>query len=326
MVAAAFVACGGSDGNAAVPGEDGGGNGEAGATDRKTSADGGGTSDDADEPDATKDSGPKDRDGATVDAKSDAANEAGLDASGDAPANDASVVAMIQDIQDGTIAKGSLVSLAKKFVTGARSSAGGSLNLYVQEPSGQTTTGHTYPEYAGMNVFLSAAEVTTFGASTIAVGDCISVSGTTGEFPTSAQGDIGTTQLNTITAFASATGCGTAPTPLVVTFGDIATDTDLVAANNQPGAKAEIYEGVLVRVESVKTTLVVNAANRFDVSPAAGGSTLEVDNFLYGSAFTYSIAHEFTSITGVYSQLNRGSGSSLVVYRLSPRSAADLVD
>jgi hypothetical protein len=230
----------------------------------------------------------------------------------------------IQDVQDGTVAHGTVVTLANKLVTGLRIASAGSVNLYVQEAQGVTTPGHPYPEFAGMNYFFSATEAATFPAlATLAVGDCITATGTVGEFPSGAT-DVGTTQLATITAFAVDTGCGAAPTPFAVGFADIATDLDPAATGNQPGLKAEAFEGVLVTV----TSMVAPAAattNRFNVTPQGGTSTLEIDSFLIGGNFAFPAGQTFSSITGVYSQVNRGSGQSLVVYRVTPRTLAELV-
>ncbi|MCX5742355.1 MAG: hypothetical protein NT062_07650, partial [Proteobacteria bacterium] len=145
----------------------------------------------------------------------------------------------IQDVQDGTVAHGTVATLTKKIVTGVRIAAAGSVNLYVQEAQGDTPAGHVYPEYAGMNYFFTAVEAASYtDLSTLAVGACITATGTIAEFPSGAT-DVGTTQLGTITAFAVDTGCGAAPTPYVATFADIATDTDPATTGNQPGPKAE---------------------------------------------------------------------------------------
>ncbi|MCX5744423.1 MAG: hypothetical protein NT062_18185, partial [Proteobacteria bacterium] len=83
-------------------------------------------------------------------------------------------------------------------------------------------------------------------------------------------------------------------------------------------------EGVLLSVATVVTP-VAAATGRFNVTPQGGTSTLEIDSFLIGSNFSYPANQTFASITGVYSQVNRGAGQSLVVYRVTPRTTAELV-
>src|SRR5262249_22927341 len=131
------------------------------------------------------------------------------------------MAALIQDVEDGTVPSGTAVTLDKVFVTSVRQMSNADLTL--QEPQGVTQAGGTYPAFAGVGLHVSPSEVTTFNIGTIVVGDCVTVSGTPSEFHSN-------TELNTITAFAKVTGCGTAPTPMdvdvaqTVHFADIATD------------------------------------------------------------------------------------------------------
>ena len=276
--------------------------------------------------DATTDASQDARGDASTDASKDSSVDASADASKDSTvdATDAATATLIQDVQDGTIVSGSIVTLPKKFVTGIRVSAGGSVTLYIQEPLGVTRAKHVYPRYSGMSVFATAIEAAAHADfASLQVGDCVSATGTTGEFP-SGLADVGTTTLSVPTAFAKTAGCGTAPTPTTVEVSEIATDTDPVTASNQPGALAEPYEGVLVKVASV-TTPTAASTNRFLVTTqSASTNSLEIDSFLIGSNFSYAANANFASITGVYSQVNRGTGNSLVVYRVTPRSIGDL--
>jgi hypothetical protein len=232
----------------------------------------------------------------------------------------------IQDIQDGTVPRGAQATVTGEFVTGMLMNVGGSYDLFIQEASGRTTPGHTYPEFAGMGVQLSRAEAAQFpDVQTLAQDACVTVTGTVSESASDPAQDVGTTQLSLITAFTKVSGCGDAPVAAGVSFSDIATDTDTATAGNQPGPKAERYEGVLVTISSVLAVTAVSAP-RFNVSPAVQTSTMEIDSFLMGgTSFSYAAGTSFSTITGVYSQANRGMQNSLVVYHLTPRNAADLV-
>ncbi len=236
------------------------------------------------------------------------------------------VNAHIQDIQDGTVPRGAKATVTGEFVTGLVMNVGGSYNLFIQEASGRTTPGHTYPEFAGMGVALTSAEATQFPVvQTLVQDDCITVTGTVSESPSDPVEDVGTTQLSLITAFAKASGCGDAPVAAGVSFSDIATDTDTSTAGNQPGPKAERYEGVLVTISNVLAVTAVSAP-RFNVSDSLQTSTMEIDSFLMGgSTFTYAAGTTFSTITGVYSQANRGLENNLTVYHLTPRNTADLI-
>jgi hypothetical protein len=238
---------------------------------------------------------------------------------------------MIQDVQDGTVAHGDTVTLAMKIVTGVSVNSRGTTNLYIQEPQGQTTAGHTYPEFAGVNVFFLATEAPNFpDLQGLALGDCISVSGTLGEFPSNPSADVGTTEIATPTAFSKQTGCGAAPTPFVVNFADIAT------TSNVAGPKAETYEGVLVTLQNVQVTGTA-AANGKNFTVSTNGtttSTVTIDSFLLGGGnFSFPAHQSFSSITGVLSQINTGTtgqcapapAQCMVVYRISPRSSSELV-
>ncbi len=227
----------------------------------------------------------------------------------------------IQEIQDGTVATGTAVTVDKVFVTALRITAPGNLLGFVQEPDGVATGGHTYPQYAGLQLFMSTLEVAQFpGLSTLQIGDCISLTASTLEFQDN-------TELVTPTAFTRepAGACGTAPTPLVipagaVDFNALATDVDAVAAGDQPGASAEIYEGVLVRVTGVTAPLATDATSgEFRVvKTGAGAATLVVGKFVYtdGGPVPATAGQAFTSITGVFAQRMN--------FQLLPRTVPDL--
>lgn len=226
-------------------------------------------------------------------------------------------IVQIQDVQDGSVATGQSVTINDVFVTAVRGMSGMSVNIFIQEPQGQSPAAHTYPEYAGMGIFANAGQ--SANLTIPAVGDCISVSGLVSEFN-------GLTQLTSPTGLviqANPAGCGTAPTPFVipsanpaVTYGDIATDTDLATMGNQAGPQAEAFEGVLVQLQNVQATAANDQFNEF---PAAlqsdlAGPVVNVDDFFFNIDPT--VGQSFASITGVYSEF--------INYKVQPRSAGDV--
>lgn len=223
------------------------------------------------------------------------------------PACDAGIVA-IQDIQDGTVGVGAVATLDNVIVTVVDAGTSG-VSLFLQEPDGVTSGGHTYPEYAGIGFYVGSTFVADFpDLGSIAVGDCVTTKGEVTERE-------GGTQLFFISEFAKSTGCGSAPTPAVVPLADIATDTDPAAANDQAGARAEMFEGVLVEVQDVTATAAPDTNGNFKVS-AGGDETLLVSDFLLDSTPNVTASQSFSSIKGVFNQF--------FGYSLQPRSASDL--
>jgi hypothetical protein len=217
----------------------------------------------------------------------------------------------IQSIQDGTVAAGETVTVGGVFVTAARQTTSGAFNFYMQEPQGKTTAGHAYPEYAAADAFMLPGDAGPNGRPS--VGDCVEVTGRVGEFR-------GNTQL-VVSSWRPASTCGGIPQPLSVPNGsvglaDIATDTDLVTAGNQPGALAERYEGVLVRVRNVRA-VTAPAPTSFPAVEQSNpsGPTLLIDPFFYSEPAT--AGQDYASITGIFSEFDR--------YILQPRSAGDIV-
>ena len=107
----------------------------------------------------------------------------------------------------------------------------------------------------------------------------------------------------------------------LASFADLATDTNSTTAGDTAGAKAEVFEDVLVTFSNV---LVVSAtATQFRVSTSATAmQTLLIDPFLY--SFTVPpLAMTYTHVAGIYTQF--GTGANPATFRLQPRSAADLV-
>lgn len=223
------------------------------------------------------------------------------------PACDAGVVA-IQALQDGTVGVGAVATIDDVIVTVV--DAGGSgVSLFLQEPDGVTSGGHSYPQYAGIGFYVGSTFVADYpDLATIAVGDCVTTKGEVTERE-------GGTQLFYISEFAKTSGCGVAPLPVVVALDDIATDTDPNTANDQAGLLAEAYEGVLVEVVSVTATAAPDTNGNFKVS-AGGDATLLISDFLLDSTPNVTASQAFASIKGV---LNQYYG-----FALQPRTAADL--
>jgi hypothetical protein len=223
-------------------------------------------------------------------------------------------VVQIQQIQGpatdaGHIADGAGATVEQVFVTAVRKDANNTLRVWVQEPDGETTPEHVYPEFAGILVFANA----TVGATitTPAVGDCVSIDGVVDEFQ-------GLTELVVANAagFTVAQNCGTAPTPTVVNLADIATDIDAVTAGDQPGPKAENFESVLVTVQNV-TIAVIDQFGEFRLAAqGVNGINLSTDDFLF--LVTPVLNNTFTSFSGVID-------FAFNHFRLLPRNAADVV-
>ena len=204
--------------------------------------------------------------------------------------------AEIQEIQDGSISAPSQVLIENVIVTAASTSL-----FYVQEPQGETTPAHVYPQFAGILV--------TFGGIP-AVGDCVTIEGQVeGSLPQIAA-----------TSVVAAAGCGATPLPLTVSIPDIATDVDPSTAGEQPGPLAEALEGVLVRVDTVEVTAAPDGFGEFPiVHNVQDTAVLYVDDLLFSIPDNLGAVMQgstFQSLTGVLGGTNR--------FRLLPRSAADV--
>lgn len=223
----------------------------------------------------------------------------------------------IQDIQDGGVPTMTNVRVRHVFVTGVRTAANGNVTVWVQEPQGQTTPTHKYPEFAGVSVFATAATASQFPAFTgLAVGACVDLAGTTQEFS-------GRTQVSSLTSFRLSSNCGTMPTPFsiptaAISFANIATDTNAFMNGDQPGTLTETYEGVLLKVTGVSNAMGSNGDPmgdfRVQTGIAVNPATLLIDKFLFGMDLPTG---NYTQITGVYDQFGN--------FRLQPRTAADLM-
>lgn len=219
--------------------------------------------------------------------------------------------ACIQSIQGGS-AVGSMI-VDNVFVTAAKLSTGGGINLYVQEGAGECAFVAAYPKLAGMGVFIPAPVVA--GIALPAIGDCVTFAGDAQEYQ-------GMTQV-VVTGFANSAGCGTFPQPELVndfnfdpSFSGIASDVDPAQAGNQAGNQAETYEGVLLRIDDMQVLGPVNQYGEYPIGAAPGFSLLWVDDFYFAS--TPSVGQNYSTIVGVYGEFVGG-------YKLYPRSAADIV-
>jgi hypothetical protein len=194
----------------------------------------------------------------------------------------------IRDLQNGTIATGSAVTLAGVVVT-ARKDTSTSTVLFVQEPSGA-------PEYAGIMVFIDTDPAPAFTLP--AVGDLVTIEGTVSEFARGGQ-DGSRTNIDPTTSI-TIDGTAALPTPVVATAASL--------VFGQLGA--DQYEGVLVRVDDA----TVASQDPFAEFTIQDG--LKVDDRLF--AYTQPFPGDtYTSITG---PLDHDFGTS----RILPRADADL--
>jgi hypothetical protein len=211
------------------------------------------------------------------------------------------------------------VTVNNVFVTAVRGAAGQNVNLNVQEPQGDTIAGLTYPENAGLGLFIPIA--VSGGLTIPAIGDCVDVTGEVDDFN-------GQTQLRVeaLSIVANPASCGTFPLPFVipsvspaVTFGDLATDLDPVAGGNQEGLLTEVYEGVLVEIGSVQ--VVADTAQvgfgEFAVAEQANlsGPRINIDD-LFFVVPTQALGQNFVAIRGIYTDVFN--------FKIQPRSAADI--
>ena len=205
------------------------------------------------------------------------------------------VAATIYDIQMGTVPDKTYVDVkdvvvTSPFFTDAKMNG----NFFIAEAGGG--------EYSGIQVYVfadTAAELMT--ANKIPkVGDKITISGQYTEFYEYSELTLSKADNLTIT--------GTAPVPAadVVDPADIATG----------GSKSENYEGCLVEVQNVTVTKPVAMYGEFSVT-----GDLVVDDLFFAPdpGPNPAMGKMYSSITG---QL----AFSFDVFKLSPRSLADLVD
>jgi hypothetical protein len=215
----------------------------------------------------------------------------------------------IQDLKDGTVATGSSVAVKDVLVTGVRQEFD-SVHVILQEPQGETSAAHSYPDFAGIAVFISAGDVDNFPLfDEVAANDCVSIAGQVN------QGLVRQIQVDTIAAFARSTGCGDEPTPVTLALADVATDSDLASVGDQPGPLLATYDAVVVRVEDVRTTFTFTPDTR---AVDAEGLNLIISFVFIDTPSVITTEQDFASITGVLSQ---GVSAALL-----PRTTADIVE
>ena len=212
----------------------------------------------------------------------------------------------IQNIQDGSVTTGSAATLEGVIVTSVAITAAGR-ELFIQEPQG--TSSHPYPLYAGLAVFVPELQALALpDLLALQIGDCINLSGTVSEFQQGAQ-------LVNVTTLTRVAHCGDiAPRVFdAANVCSIATDVDPFAPGDQPGAQAELFEGVLVKLMDLAGAQPDTFGNiRFQTAPPNVCSVL-VDWSYFDGPFSPGA---LMSVTGV---LNQRFGA----YRLHPRSSAE---
>jgi hypothetical protein len=147
-----------------------------------------------------------------------------------------------------------------------------------------------------------------------AVGDCVYVKGTFGDFG-------GAAEISSMIWWPDANlfNCPSS-TPRALAIGDIATDTNPGMAGNQPGNLAEAYESALVTIHNI--TVLTTSTHTFEVYDGFNSGTyMLVDDLLYH--YDPIVGTHFSSITGVLNEFDGMSGTP--VYQLLPRSSSDIV-
>lgn len=176
--------------------------------------------------------------------------------------------------------------------------------------------------YYGVDVFTGA---TNYGAIGFAVGDSVSVTGTTQEFPN----PNGTTELegpdtfqNTDDIIITKISSGN-PLPAA----KVGTTHDFNWIPTSPGNIGEQWEGSLVRINGplhvarVATGAGVQGNNFLIVSNAATADTVMVDGF---TLFLFGTPPLNTAISFVQGILNQNTGAGVNSYRIQLRDANDI--
>jgi predicted extracellular nuclease len=213
----------------------------------------------------------------------------GYDCSGDPPETTTSTTGpmgdvTIFDIQKGSVSPMTVVTVENVIVTSGLTFKGD--GFFVQDPMGGEYSGIYV--YVGMNPDGLAPKP----------GDVVTINGLYTEYFEMSQ--ISASQAGDVTV----TGTDTVPAPAVVPAADIATG----------GAKAENWEGVLVRVEGVTVATEADNFGEWTVD-----SMLHVDDLFFAIADwpKPAVGEMFASITGplMYSFDN---------FKIAPRDPADL--
>ena len=212
----------------------------------------------------------------------------------------------ISTVQQDEVGYGGKSVIIDNVRVTAVKSTSGAYTLFLQDSMSS-------PQYSAIRVFVSGADAPTFNDLALtAIGDCVSITGTVGEF-------MGATELAPVTGFVRKASAACGPQVVPVAFADfsaLASDLDVVTAGFQPGLMAEQYEGVLVQLQNVKVKSGNDGAGVFPV--AAGDQSqplmaIDKEFFLH----TAIVGETFSSLTGVVEQRTN--------YYLEPRGAGDLV-
>jgi len=219
----------------------------------------------------------------------------------------------IQWVRRHPRAGGASIALGPAYVTATRLAGGGNLTIYLQVPPALNTNAD-YPRWSALKWFGSAS------GGVPAIGDCVDSEGFIALFN-------GATELASAVWAAAPGECGDAPiTPAVPgPVESIATDADLMTADNQPGASAEPFESVLVRLDSVTVQTSNGGNGPFKIGDTLSGPYLSVAGFIYQYTAVQNTA--ITSITGILDEfdISHDPDPPTKVYQLLPRGPADIV-
>jgi len=197
----------------------------------------------------------------------------------------------VYSIQTGAVGAGSGVTLDSRLVTGVTADR---KNLWIQEQPGDLD--YSGVDYSGVYVFRGS------GAPDL---DPSLVAGSR------------VTVIGTVQEFAGETQVAASSVTVTAALGEVPAVTDVTAAAVTSDPNAEAYEGVLVRIASLKVT----AAAIGDVLTLRDdfGATVLMDDKAYDyAAASYPLGTCFAFVTGVMSE--NGSGRLIL-----PRSPGDLV-
>ena len=207
----------------------------------------------------------------------------------------------VQSLRDNSdLASGVSVDLEPAIVTAtALTSSNTKLTLFLDSGGDQFSAIEAYGDALGQSP---------------AVGDCVRVKGTFGNFS-------GATEISSMiwSTDTIALDCSGSATPRSLAIDSIATDTNPGMTGDQPGSLAEAYESALVTIQNV--TVLSTSTDSFEVYDGVNsGVYLLVDDSLYHYDTTVGV--HFSSITGV---LIEHDSQTDTIYELSPRSASDIV-
>ncbi|HEY0137530.1 MAG TPA: lamin tail domain-containing protein [Nannocystis sp.] len=196
----------------------------------------------------------------------------------------------IYEIQNGTIAEATMVTVEGVIVTGIHP---GKTGLFVQEPGGG--------EYSGVWVYVGNMGP---DIATLAVGDEVDVSGVTVEF-------------NELTEIDASAGTVTA-----TGVQNLTVDAELLPIDTfSDPVTAEPWEGVFVGILGQPLDLTAVMGTEYTLTEA--GSSLVVDDLLYASLMD-QIAFPQIGVGATFDAAFGPLNQSGPVYKIAPRTSADL--